>query len=158
AIRRALGAGRARLVRQLLTEGLVLSVAGTVMGGLLAAAAPALLAHAAPGVVPVFATPRIDGTRLLFAAILGLAVPGPVGLVPASTWSRADRLSMRTTTASRQATRARELLVACEAALAIVLLVGAVLLSRTLFRLHQVDPGFQPRHAISFIVSLPKAR
>jgi putative ABC transport system permease protein len=95
---------------------------------------------------------------LLFAAALGLTMPVVFGLAPAVSSSRADRLSMRTDTASRETTRARELLVACEVALAVVLLVGSILLSRTLFRLQQVDPGFRPDHLVSFMVSLPRAR
>jgi putative ABC transport system permease protein len=158
AVRRALGAGRARLVRQLLTEGLVLSVAGTAIGVLLASAAPAVLARAAAGVLPLYATPTIDGAVLTFAAALGLVAPVVFGLMPALASSRVERLSMRTETASPQATRTRELLVAGEVGLAVVLVVGSVLLARSLYRLEHVDPGFRPDHVVSFRLSLPHPR
>jgi len=158
AVRRALGAGRARLVRQLLTEGLVLSVAGTAIGVLLASAAPAVLARAAAGVLPLYATPTVDGAVLTFAAALGLVAPVVFGLMPALTSSRVERLSMRAETASPQATRSRELLVAGEVGLAVVLVVGSVLLARSLYRLEHVDPGFTPDHVVSFRLSLPHPR
>jgi len=158
AVRRALGAGRARLVRQLLTEGLVLSIAGTAVGVVMALAAPAFLMRVAPDALPLFATPLIDRAVLLFAVVLGLSAPAVFGLMPAITSSDVDRLTLRADTPSRHTTRARELLVAGEVALAVVLIAGSILLARTLFRLQQVDPGFRPDHVVSFKVSLPRAR
>ena len=158
AVRRALGAGRPRIVRQLVTESLVLSVAGTAIGVLLALAAPALLARTAASVLPLYATPTVDGAVLTFAAALGLVAPLVFGLMPALTSSRVERLSMRTETASPQAARAREALVACEVGLAVVLVVGSVLLARSLYRLEHVDPGFRPDHVVSFRLSLPHPR
>ena len=158
AVRSALGAARGRLVRQLLTEGLVLSLAGTSLGAAMATATPAMLLRIAPSALPLFAAPRIDRIVLLFAATLGLLAPVVFGLMPALASSRVDRLSERTGSASRHTTKVRELLVACEVGLAVVLLVGAVLLSRSLLLLRQVDPGFSADHVVTFKVRLPRTR
>ena len=158
AVRRALGAARSRLVRQLLTEAFVLSIAGTALGIAIAAATPDLLARFAPTALPLFATPQLDREVLAFAAALGLIAPVVFGLVPALTSSRADALSERSESAAPRTTQARELLVGCEVGLAIVLLIGAVLISRSLFRLEQVDPGFVADHAVSFKVNFVRAR
>ncbi|HKB12260.1 MAG TPA: ABC transporter permease [Vicinamibacterales bacterium] len=158
AVRRALGADRARLVRQLLTEGLVLSMVGTAAGVLLASATPGLLLRIAPGALPLFATPRIDWPILAFAVALGLVAPIVFGLLPALSTSRVDRLSVRSDVSSPQTARARELLVALEVGLAVVLVVGSVLLARSLLLLQHVDPGFNPANLVSFKVSLPRAR
>ena len=158
AVRRALGAARGRLVRQLLTEGLVLSIAGTALGVALAWMAPARLLGMASSALPLFATLQADRAVLLFAAALGLLAPVVFGLGPALASSRADRLSERAESASRHTARMRELLVASEVGLAVVLLVGAVLLSRSLLLLQHVDPGFTPDRTVSFNISLPRAR
>jgi len=158
AVRRALGAARGRLIRQLLTEGLVLSIVGTALGVAMALATPARLLGVASSALPLFATLRTDRAVLLFAAALGLVAPIVFGLLPALASSRADRLSERSESASRHTARMRQLLVASEVGLAVVLLVGAVLLSRSLLLLQHVDPGFTPDHVVSFKVSLPRAR
>jgi predicted permease len=157
AVRRALGAARGRLVRQLLTEGFVLSAAGTSLGLAIASATPAVLLRAAPSALPLFATPQIDRGVLLFAAALGLLAPVVFGLMPALVSSRAERLGERSQSASPLATTSREILVTCEAGLSVVLLVGAVLLVRSLVQLQRVDPGFRPDQVVTFKVTLPGA-
>jgi putative ABC transport system permease protein len=158
AIRHALGAGRRRLVRQLLTESLLLSAIGGAAGVALAAAARVALARWAPDALPLFAEMRVDGPVLLFAAALCLAAPVAFGLLPALSASRADRLNERSESATRRTRSVRDLLVACEVGLSVVLVVGAVLLVRSLMRLQQVDPGFNQQHVVTFTVSLPAVR
>ena len=158
AIRHALGAGRRRLVRQLLTESLLLSAIGGAVGLALAALARTALARWAPDALPLFADLRVDGPVLLFTAGLCLAAPIAFGLLPALTASRADRLNDRSESASRRTRSMRDVLVACEVGLSVVLVVGAVLLVRSLMRLQDVDPGFNQEHVVTFTLTLPTAR
>ncbi len=158
AVRRALGAGRGRLVRQLLTEALVLSAVGSALGIALATLAPPLILRVAPSALPLFATPQVDLPVLFFAAALAIIAPIVFGLAPALSSSRSERLSERLDSGSRQRSTARDMLVTLEVALSVVLLVASTLLVRSLIRLQQVDPGFRPEQAIAFKVTLPRLR
>ena len=158
AVRRALGAGRMRLVRQLLTEALVLSTVGGAIGVALATATPGLLLRLAPNALPPFAIPELDRTVLLFATIVTVLAPLVFGLMPAVSSSRSERLADRSESTTRHTTAVRDILVACEVGLSVVLIVGAVLLVRSLVRLQHVDPGFAPDRVVTFNVTLPKVR
>ena len=158
AIRRALGAGRARILRQLLTESIVLSVAGGALGFGLAALARIALTRYAASAIPLFAVVETDGTVLFVALGLSLIAPIIFGIVPALRTSRSEQVTERSESVSRETGGLRNLLVATEVALSIVLAVGAVLLLRSLGHLQDVDPGFAPEHAISFTMTLPPAR
>src|SRR3954471_19329556 len=158
AIRRALGAGRPRILRQLLTESLVLSAAGGALGFGLAVLAKAALTRYAASAIPLFAVVETDRTVLFFAVGLSLVAPIIFGLAPALSTSRREQVTERSESASRRIGSTRNILVAAEVALSIVLGVGAVLLVRSLGRLQDVDPGFMPEHAITFTMSLPSAR
>jgi predicted permease len=157
-IRQALGAGRARLVRQLLTESLALSVAGGALGLALAVFARAALLRWVPAAIPRYAELRIDGWVVLFGASITVLAPLLFGIIPALTSSRADALRGRGETGSRGGRSLRNVLVGCEVALSVVLVVGAGLLIRSLIRLENVDPGFNPDHAVSFSLVLPDTR
>jgi len=158
AVRRALGAGRMRLVRQLLTEALVLSTVGGAIGVALAAATPGLLLRLAPNALPPFAIPDLDTSVLLFATIVTVLAPLVFGLMPAVSSSRSERLADRSESTTRHTTAVRDILVACEVGLSVVLIVGAVLLVRSLVHLQHVDPGFAPDRVVTFNVTLPKVR
>ena len=161
ALRAAIGAGSGRIVRQLLTETLVLAVGGAVLGlGVAWFAVPALVASSPEGV------PRLDQTRI-DATVLGFALGAAIlsaliaGLMPAL---RAARTDLRSTlneggrTGSSGHDRVRTMLVAVEVALALVLLVGAGLLVRSALHLQRVDPGFDPRGVLSARITLPAVR
>src|SRR5438132_8592975 len=130
-IRNALGAGRGRIVRQLLTESLLLSAIGGALGIGLAWALRRALVALAPAAVPLFADVRLDGTVVWFAIALTLVAPVVFGIVPALNVSRAHRLTDRAEAGSRERTALRSLLITSEVALSIVLVVGAVLLVRS---------------------------
>jgi predicted permease len=155
AMRMALGAGRLRLLRQLLAESLLLAACGGALGMLVASAGVrALVALSPPGLPRVDAI-QIDSAIFAFAFGVSLVVGVAVGLVPAMRASRRDlrgRLheASRTTAGSHQ--RTRRALVVAEVALAIVLLVCAGLLLRSLQRLFAVAPGFQPEHLLTLQV------
>ena len=158
AIRRALGAGRRRVLRQLLTESLLLSVIGGALGFGLAALARVALTRYAASAIPLFAVVQTDRTVLFFALGLSMIAPIIFGIAPALSTSRSERVTERSESASRETRWLRHLLVTGEVALSIVLVVGAVLLLRSLGRLQDVDPGFAKEHAITFTMSLPAAR
>src|SRR6185436_11049088 len=147
-----------RILRQLLTESLVLSVAGGALGFGLAALARVALTRYAATAIPLFAVVQTDRTVLFFALALSLAAPIFFGVLPALSTSRSEQVTERSESTSRETRWLRNLLVTGEVALSIVLVVGAVLLLRSLDRLQDVDPGFAREHAIAFTMTLPSAR
>lgn len=158
-VRAALGAGRGRLVRQLLTESLLLSVLGGVLGIALAFWSVSAIVAAAPGGLPTFGAVGINVRVLAFSTVLTVATGLLFGLAPALHGTRVD-LAAALTQRSADGTRAgrldlRQLFVAVEMALCIVLLVGAGLLTRTLGALKRVDLGFVPDHLLTAEFRLP---
>ena len=152
AIRAALGAGRGRLVRQLVTESVLLSVVSAAFGLAAAHWGVRLIVALAPGGVLRLQDAAIDGRMLAFAAGLTMVAAIAFGLVPALQFSRptSEAIRERTTTGPRGLMR--RTLVAAEIAFALVLLTGAGLLVRSFVRLVSVDPGFSPRHAVALQV------
>ncbi|HEY0558609.1 MAG TPA: ABC transporter permease [Thermoanaerobaculia bacterium] len=162
AVRVALGAGRGRIIRQLLTESLVLAVAGGAAGAALATWMVRMLVALGPQGIPRLGQARVDGVALLFALGISLAAGVLFGLAPALQTSRADlggviREGSRGSK-GRTGTRARGLLVVVEMALAVVLLAGAGLLIRSFSRLQNVDPGFRPERILTFNLELPDGK
>jgi predicted permease len=161
-IRSALGAGRGRIVRQLLTESLVLALAGGAAGVALAAWMTKALVALGPQNTPRLDQVGLDGAALLFALGISLLTGVLFGLAPALQTSRTDLSGViregTRGSKGRAGTRARGALVMVEIALAVVLLAGAGLLIRSFQRLQEVDPGFQPARVVTFRLTLPEAR
>lgn len=162
AVRTALGAGRLQLVRQVLAESLLLSTVGGVLG-ILVAWAGVRFVHALPeGSLPRMQDVRLDGGVLLFAVLVSAVVAIVFGLVPAL---QASRTGLRDTTnafsGATGSTGARRLLgalVVVEVALALVLLVGAGLMTRSFAQLMRVSPGFEPRNLLAVQLYLPQTK
>jgi putative ABC transport system permease protein len=149
AVRIALGAGGGRLVRQLLTESLILAVAGGVLGSALAYAGVRALALTAPEGTPRMEELSLDPRALLFALAVSILSAVLFGLAPAIGMARRAVLSPtlgeedRRSTAGVRGRRVRKALASGEIALSLVLLVGSALLLKSLAQLYSVDPGFQ---------------
>ena len=162
ALRTALGAGRARLIRQLVTESLVLSLVGGTIGLLLAILGTKLLIVSAPQNIPRLDAIRVDGTVLAFTLAVTAITGALFGLVPARQMLNPDissTLRENGRGAQRGAKhRARRMLVVAEVALSVMLLAGAGLLIRSFTRLMNVDPGFRTEHLMSFALALPEAK
>ena len=160
AIRAAMGAGRGRLVLQMLAESLVLATAGGALGVLLAYLAIEPIQTLSAGSIPRVADVAIDRTVLLFAVLMSLATGLLFGGAPAWQASRSGpgaALKEGARAASSAGGRwLRSALLVGEVALSLVLLVSAVLLLRSFARLTGVDPGFQPEKVLTFRVSLPQ--
>jgi putative ABC transport system permease protein len=155
ALRAALGASRWRVVRQLLTESIVLAILGGAAGMALAAWGVQALVALSPHHLPRLAAIRLDGRALAFALGVTLVVGLVFGSIPAFHGSRGDlraalQQSSGRTAGGHQTTR--RALVVAEVALALVLLVGAGLLLRSLRRLFSVDPGFDSRGVLTLQV------
>ena len=161
-VRAALGAGRARLVRQLLVESLVLALTGGALGLLLAWWGVQLLVTAGAGLSPLVARAELNAAAMAFAAGLMLLTGLLFGAAPALRLSRLDIQeglkdgSRAGSAASRTVTR--KVLVVSEVALALVLLVAAGLLLRSFDRLWDVHPGYDPASRLTFRVALPASR
>ena len=165
AIRSALGASAWRLVRQLLTESLVLALAGGIVGLVMAHWGVDALISAIPdnllNFMPYLRGVKIDGYALAFTAMLSLVVSLLFGLVPALQSAKTDLQSVLKeggkTSASSARQGLRNGLVVAEVALALVLLVSAGLMVRSLWGLINVDPGFNPQNLLTFTFTLPPA-
>jgi len=136
-IRQAIGAGPRRLARQVLTESLCLSFAGGALGLVLTVAGRATLLRLAPDALPNFAELRVDGSVLLFALAITSVTPLLFGLGPALAAGGSKALRERGETTSGAGRSLRDAFVAAEAALSVVLVVGAALLARSLARARQ---------------------
>jgi putative ABC transport system permease protein len=160
AVRGALGAGRARLVRQLLTENLLLAAIGALAGLVLARVALQSLVRASPPGVPRLEQASLDGATFLVATILAIGSSVLFGLAPA--WRSTRGLTLdglhtgRSGSLGAARDRMRTALVVSEVALALVLLIGSGLLIRSALALDAVDPGFEPRGVLSARVALPR--
>ncbi len=157
ALRTALGATRARLIRQLLTESLIIAALGGLAGIVLTVWAVRLVAasgHSAPGGIPRIDELSVDGRVLLFTSLLAIATGLIFGIAPALRGS--DGLNVRTRLSARASPT--HLLVIAEVALSLILLVGAGLLVHSFARLQTVEPGFAADHLLTFRLSLSPAR
>jgi len=162
ALRAAIGASPGRIIRQLLTESLLLSLVGGAGGLLLAFWGIHLLLVFGPQAIPRLADTRINTESVLFTAVLSLATGVLFGLAPALYVSRADLNELlkeggRAATTSPAGKRARYVLIVSQIALALMLLVGAGLLMRSFLRLREVSPGFDPENILTLSISLTRA-
>jgi putative ABC transport system permease protein len=158
-IRLALGASRAQMIRQMLTESVMLSLMSGAIG-LLTAIAALRFARFLPVQIPRLAEVQVDWTVLSFALLVSLLAGLGFGLVPALQFSKAElaagiREGTRGSGTSGKTNRLRGLLIASETALAVMLMVGAGLLLRTFWGLLQENPGFNPSGIVAANVYLP---
>lgn len=163
AIRAALGADRARIARQLLTESILLSFAGGILGLALGFVGVRALLAVSPAGLPHIGEDGsaigVDWRLLVFTLVISLVTGILFGLFPALRASRTDLNSTLKESSNRSGTgfrqgRTRSLLVISEVSLALVLLIGAALLIRTMIALHGVGPGFDSHNVLTMEMSL----
>lgn len=159
AVRRALGASKGRLVREVLTESALLAACGAALGMALAAGVLHLLPSLSGGTIPRIDEVSLDAPVLGFTTLAAVFTVLAAGLLPALRVSRSGDASLggRSVHGGRREARSRRLLLSAEVGLSLVLLVAAGLLLRTFSALAGVDPGFETEHVVRFDVSLPDA-
>jgi putative ABC transport system permease protein len=163
AIRIALGAGLWRLLRQVLTESVLLAVCGGTAGVILSVWGIEFLKRIGARTVPRLAEVNVDLTVLTVMAIVAIGTGILFGLVPALASAKPELTEAlkeggRGATTSRRRNQIRSALVIAETALALVLLVGAGLLMKSYVRLQNVDPGFNPHNVLTMEISLPQMK
>jgi putative ABC transport system permease protein len=164
AVRAALGAGRRRLIQQLLVESMLLALGGAVLGALLAwAGLKGLIAIIPPNIIPAEAVIRINGPVLLFTLVVAMLTALIFGLVPALQASRRNlndslRDSGKGTIGGSGHANIRNAVIVFEVALSLTLLVGAGLLMRSFAALHEVNLGLRPDHILVARLPLPQER
>jgi putative ABC transport system permease protein len=163
AVRTALGAGRGRLIRQLLTESLLLAAAGGAAGFLLGAWGSDFLVGLQPEGIPRLREVGIDQNVMMFTATVSMLTGLIFGAIPALQMTRGSLATAlkeggRGGVGSRGSVKMRGMLVVAEMALAVMLLAGAGLLIKSFARLQGVDPGFQPTRTLSFELSVPSSK
>lgn len=159
AVRAAIGAGRERLIRQMLTESMVVGIAGGIFGALLAVFSTPLLARLVPTFLPITETPSVDWRFVAVAAAAALLTSMTCGLLPArraAAGAAPDALRETSRTGSSRRTEGlRNGLVIAQVAVSVVLLVSVGLLARALWNVQSRDPGFDPRGVLTLRTSLP---
>lgn len=163
AVRMALGAGRWRIVRQLLSESMILALSGGLLGMLLASLGVGLMARLGQAGIPRLAEARVDATLFLFTLCVSMATGILCGVAPALQSSSANLNQAlteggRSGTAGREGRTMRSALVVVEVAMAVLVLIGAGLLIQSFVRLRSVDPGFQPSGLLTMRVPLSGGR
>ena len=159
AVRSALGAGRERLVRQMLTESVLLSLIGGAAGALAGATALPLLAVLVPPTLPIAAQPTMDWRVLGFTSALSAVTGVGFGLIPAlRVGERTGFAALRSGARAGQRTAMRKVLVTIEVAVSVALLVASGLLIRAMWRVQAVDPGFAPDAVLTMKTDLPSPR
>jgi putative ABC transport system permease protein len=163
AIRVALGAGRGRLLRQMLTESVVLALGGAAVGIVLSVWGLELLKQIGARTVPRLAEVNVDVLVLIVTAIVAVGTGILFGLIPALATAKpqlteALKEGGRSSTTSAERNRLRNCLVVAEIALALVLLVGAGLLLKSYARVQNIDPGFDRRNVLTAEVNLPDTK
>jgi predicted permease len=162
AVRAALGAGRGRLVRQMLAESLLISLLGGALGALFAIVSVHVLVSFLPAGFPRTEAIHVNGFVFSFTALVAVATGLFFGLVPAVQSSRTDpsqglHEGGRGSSGSARQTRLRAALVIGEVGLACMLLMGAAVMLRSFVNLLRLDPGFQPQHVLTAEIALPNA-
>jgi putative ABC transport system permease protein len=163
AVRTALGAQRSRIIRQLLTESIILALIGGGFGLLLATEGVSLISNAGLGNLPRAQSIKISGSVLFFSFAISIITGIIFGLVPALRASRPDlndtlKDGGRSGTESLAKNRLRSVLVVAEIALSLVLLIGAGLLMQSFARLQSVNPGFDSHNVLAMFISLPQTK
>jgi putative ABC transport system permease protein len=159
ALRGALGASRSRMVRQLLTESLILSAAGLALGVVLARWAFVFLEQLVPPAMTLFTRPALDLRALVLAALVAIVTGLVFGLAPALQTTRVTLVdALRVGSRGASSTRARGVLVVAEVAMTLVLVVAASLLLQTFYRMRYSDLGMRPEHLLTLRTALPLER